>query len=493
MDGRALLLLLVLFAQISAETNWDFTKACSIIDFIKHRFVGDKASRRDLIPLLNNIKRRLGDLKRTSINAKQNSHLGPVLTKTVNPSNRDNIHKKETSFKESKGLFTFKGHKVIHVHDDVKGRLGKWTILEAMERLLDLLPSKVIDADRICRPGPFHYRDGTRTSDELSEKKCLIMGDSISIGYYGYVADMLEGDCVVHHSPWSGDGGTLDTRHILKCLPLLLSSSVNEPVHYDAIIFNSGLHDVDCCNFPREYVPLRKYTENLRKIKKILLKTGAMVAFATSTPVPFDKKINKKLQKYNKAAKKAMTDDESIPIIDLYKSIINECKGKPLRNCDEFQKQPNVHLNSRGYLSLANEVSDGFKTLLSKQHPRKHSSKRSKPGAKSRDSKYCLGQSSNHKDTSSAHRLTGCPVNATCCLNEYSHSFIGCCMLKDAMDCGDSWHCCPKGTVCDPTCSIKRCSCRNAPWESKASRTVFSALMKSLNIFWNKIAKKYKS
>ena len=37
-----------------------------------------------------------------------------------------------------------------------------------------------------------------------------------------------------------------------------------------------------------------------------------------------------------------MTDDESIPIIDLYKNIINECKGKPLRNCDEFQKQPNV-------------------------------------------------------------------------------------------------------------------------------------------------------
>lgn len=63
---------------------------------------------------------------------------------------------------------------------------------------------------------------------------------------------MLEGDCVLHHAPWAGDGGSLDTRYILQCLPLLLSSSVYEPVHYDVIIFNAGLHDVDCCNFPKE-------------------------------------------------------------------------------------------------------------------------------------------------------------------------------------------------------------------------------------------------
>ena len=72
------------------------------------------------------------------------------------------------------------------------------------------------------------------------------------ISYQDYVAEMLEGDCVVHHSPWAGDGGSLDTRYILQCLPMLLSSSVFEPVHYDAIIFNAGLHDVDCCNFSKE-------------------------------------------------------------------------------------------------------------------------------------------------------------------------------------------------------------------------------------------------
>lgn len=74
------------------------------------------------------------------------------------------------------------------------------------------------------------------------------------ISYQDYVAEMLEGDCTVHHAPWAGDGGSLDTRYILQCLPLFLSSSVYEPVHYDAIIFNAGLHDVDCCNYSNEVI-----------------------------------------------------------------------------------------------------------------------------------------------------------------------------------------------------------------------------------------------
>ena len=64
----------------------------------------------------------------------------------------------------------------------------------------------------------------------------------------------------MHHAPWAGDGGSLDTRYILQCLPMLLSSSVYEPVHYDAIIFNAGLHDIDCCDFPKEVIK-KTYTK----------------------------------------------------------------------------------------------------------------------------------------------------------------------------------------------------------------------------------------
>lgn len=67
-----------------------------------------------------------------------------------------------------------------------------------------------------------------------------------------YVVELLDGDCTVYHAPWSGDGGSLDTRYMLQCLPMFLSSSFYEPVQYDAIIFNAGIHDIDCCDYHNE-------------------------------------------------------------------------------------------------------------------------------------------------------------------------------------------------------------------------------------------------
>ena len=67
-----------------------------------------------------------------------------------------------------------------------------------------------------------------------------------------YAVELLDGDCTVYHAPWSGDGGSLDTRYMLQCLPMFLSSSFYEPVQYDAIIFNAGIHDIDCCDYHNE-------------------------------------------------------------------------------------------------------------------------------------------------------------------------------------------------------------------------------------------------
>lgn len=111
---------LISFSFFIIERYWDFTNASSVISFIEQRLVSDKASRRHL-PLLNDIKRHLADLKRTSIQERI-SKLRPVLRKTVKPSNRDGIRKKGTTrLHQSKGLVTYKGHKVVHLHDDLEG------------------------------------------------------------------------------------------------------------------------------------------------------------------------------------------------------------------------------------------------------------------------------------------------------------------------------------------------------------------------------------
>ncbi|XP_066020422.1 uncharacterized protein [Pocillopora verrucosa] len=463
------------------KATTDFTEAFSIINYIEPRIAAETAAS-NLLPFIHTIKRHLVDFARSS--EKNKTLLVISSPKDSKPSNRGKIDRKDSKTKEM-STNSFKGHKVIHISNDVEGRLGKWTVLRAMEKLLDSIPSNVTTADRICRPGPIHW---TGKSSDTADKKCLIMGDSISLGYMDYVVELLDGDCTVYHAPWSGDGGSLDTRYMLQCLPMFLSSSFYEPVQYDAIIFNAGIHDIDCCDYHNEYVPLKEYKKNLNKIKSALLKTGAMIGFATSTPVPFSKKMDQRLRQYNKAAKKVMKDDKSIKVIDVYHALTEKCGGLT-KKCSLFLDQPNVHLSGEGYFLLAEKVSRGFKSLL------KRTKKRKKKVSKQNDappgSLYCVPKTG--KKGKYIHNLTGCPGNTTCCLNGYSNSFVGCCMLKDAMDCGDNWHCCPKGTVCDPGCTGKSCVCRKAPWESKASRTAFSLLMKALNSFWNKIAKNYPS
>ena len=58
------------------------------------------------------------------------------------------------------------------------------TIESTYIRLLDFIPSNMTDAERICRPGPLHdTQDESGSTSVEQEKKCLILGDSISIGY----------------------------------------------------------------------------------------------------------------------------------------------------------------------------------------------------------------------------------------------------------------------------------------------------------------------
>lgn len=77
-----------------------------------------------------------------------------------------------------------------------------------------------------------------------------------------------------------------------------------------------------------------------------------------------------------------MADAECIPVIDLYKTIIKDCEGVPLRHCHQFQDQPNVvsfqltlpfidvsssaRVISSYNFGLKTNRSTGFKDLVSK-------------------------------------------------------------------------------------------------------------------------------
>ena len=46
-----------------------------------------------------------------------------------------------------------------------------------------------------------------------AKKNVIIMGDSVSIGYEPFVAEMMADVALVQHSPWGGDGGAEETAY----------------------------------------------------------------------------------------------------------------------------------------------------------------------------------------------------------------------------------------------------------------------------------------
>lgn len=151
-----------------------------------------------------------------------------------------------------------------------------------------------------------------------------------------------------------------------------MKSSKYQNVSYDVIIFNFGLHDVDCeKNRPEEYTPIDEYTKNLSFLKDYFLATEAKVAYALTTPVLDDCEVNNFVVRYNKAANDVMTKNSSVDVIDLYKVIVDLCGPAPSRSvnasdCPITNDTLIPHYTPRGYGLLADHVVSTIERLLKK-------------------------------------------------------------------------------------------------------------------------------
>lgn len=187
----------------------------------------------------------------------------------------------------------------------------------------------------------------------------LILGDSISIGYTPFVQEMLKDQAVVIR-PTKGErpencaGTTFGVENVQRWLEL-------GDGQWDVIHFNFGLHDLKCVdptsgapssdpNHPRQADP-EKYAEQLRAIVAELKKTGAVLIFATTTPVPEGKvsphRNPEDVERYNVIAKEIM-DENEIAINDLYAFALPKLK--------EIQRPVNVHFTDEGSKLLAEQV-----------------------------------------------------------------------------------------------------------------------------------------
>jgi lysophospholipase L1-like esterase len=183
--------------------------------------------------------------------------------------------------------------------------------------------------------------------------RVLIIGDSISIGYFEPTKQLLEGKAEVYHNA----GNAQHTRHGLAQLDAWLGDTP-----WDVIHFNHGLHDLKYVNAegvlvsPEEgtqLVPVAEYARNLEQIVKRLKTTHARLIFATTTPVPDGAagRIQGDAERYNRAAL-AIMKRYGVPVNDLYTFA--------LPRLESIQQPHNVHFTAEGSRLLAQQVADSI-------------------------------------------------------------------------------------------------------------------------------------
>ncbi|HEX5552003.1 MAG TPA: SGNH/GDSL hydrolase family protein [Chitinophagaceae bacterium] len=191
--------------------------------------------------------------------------------------------------------------------------------------------------------------------------KILIIGDSISIGYFPYVKEALSNVAILEHNPGNGKY----TRNGLTKIHQWLGNE-----QWDVIQFNWGLWDLAYRQpTAKNKLALNKtdgrvtatpaeYARNLDSLVQILKDTHARLIFVTTSYVPEKEpgRYSKDVKRYNDIAKRIMKAN-GVAINDVYakSKMIHKKYGRGDRN---------VHYTKVGYQRLAEYITGFLKKEL---------------------------------------------------------------------------------------------------------------------------------
>ncbi len=195
-------------------------------------------------------------------------------------------------------------------------------------------------------------------NEEKRLPKILILGDSISIGYFPFIEKSLVGIADIRR-PMLPNGGFENCGGTSKALKHIYNW-IGE-TNWDLIHFNFGLHDIkhvnpvngknsNSFNDPHQASP-EQYEDNLEKIVEILKKTGAKLIFATTTPYP-----HSKLKPARKPGMHKIYNQIALGVMKKHKVKINDLHSFVLPRMNELQRPNNVHFSEYGSKELAKVV-----------------------------------------------------------------------------------------------------------------------------------------
>ena len=206
----------------------------------------------------------------------------------------------------------------------------------------------------------------TTTEDPPSNPfRVLIIGDSISKAYTRPVGKKLKDSAVVVRPKRSDGKGSENCKGTTKGVKEIDRWLTTDGGDFDIIHFNFGLHDIKRMNpnsgtastNPRhpQQATLEVYTAQLEKITERMQESGAILVFATTTPVPEGgvrpHRDPKDVVTYNAAAVDLM-EKRGIAVNDLYTFA--------LPRLEELQRPVNVHFTRIGSDALAEKVAEAI-------------------------------------------------------------------------------------------------------------------------------------
>lgn len=193
------------------------------------------------------------------------------------------------------------------------------------------------------------------------QKKILIIGDSISIGYTPFVQEALKDKAIVKHNP----GNAQHTGTGLLKLDEWLGEEA-----WDIILFNWGLWDLcyrhpdakiygnrDKINGTITFLP-DEYAANLDKLVKQLKQTHAKLIFVTTTYIPPGEagRIQGDENRYNKLA---------LEVINKNEILVNDIHNYSKKVHKRYKSaEDDVHYTKAGYSLLAKKILKTLKKQL---------------------------------------------------------------------------------------------------------------------------------
>lgn len=194
-----------------------------------------------------------------------------------------------------------------------------------------------------------------------AKPKVLIIGDSISIGYFPFVKEALKDKAEVYHNAGNGQS----TENGVSKIKSWLGDE-----HWDVIQFNWGLWDVAYRSPAIKGTGVLnkkdgkltttpdQYKRNMEELVSVLKNTGAKLIFVNTTYVPENEpgRFSADVRKYNRIAEK-IAKKNCIIINDLYKPSVKIHKEMGLG-------KDNVHYSKEGYKALSIFITHKLEEVL---------------------------------------------------------------------------------------------------------------------------------